>query len=714
MSVDTKQQPRSNWRPVLPVPDGTPAPRLTHPQRGEPFRSFVYRDSEQRLLGYACNFRRSAGGIHKLTLTWCEHEDGSTAWRWIQFPALRPVYRADRLDPDRLNIVLIVGDEWSADELAYVDPSKKTLPLQPGETVEQWKERVLASPAPSPFLGYDVVSWPGGRSKLGEVDWSCLKGRICTIWMPHSAERFKVAKGDPQLGALIPIEKQPGRVAARALKDTLISFGVMSVAIAEAETVEELPDGWDPIQALNSGWDLGRLAEWLTAHFATRAELEEAQRLARGGKPAAPEIKGDWTSTLKREDGVGRLLAEPHNVRLLLTNLEAWRGVIWLDEFTNKVMKSKPPPYAGGAAGEWADFDDTMTADYLAMHCDIRRLKSSMVGEVVHVVAKLQARNPLVDYLKECRKKWIADGRKERLKTWLAEYLGAGVTEDDTAADIERIETYLALIGRHWMKGTVARALRPGCKFDEVLILEGQQGLGKSSALAILGGEWAMDTPFSLGEKEGWEALIGAWIVEIAELDAMNKADVKTSKTFFSRRKDRFRLPFARRSRDFLRTCVFAGSTNEHEYFRDRTGNRRYLPAHCKRDFDRAKLEQDRDLLFGEAVDAVESGERLWLTKEEHAIVKVEQQKRMRQDPWFGKIARWLSSAERTMEGEPITITRIIQSALGAEVSRADEHGWSTRVGHALAELGYERRENKNLPERYHYVKRHSSEEGDA
>jgi hypothetical protein len=114
----------------------------------------------------------------------------------------------------------------------------------------------------------------------------------------------------------------------------------------------------------------------------------------------------------------------------------------------------------------------------------------------------------------------------------------------------------------------------------------------------------------------------------------------------------------------------------------------------------------------------VEAGERLWLTAEELALVRVEQQRRMRQDPWFGKIARWLADPERARDlhdGEPITITRLIQAALGAEVeSRADEHGWSTRVGHALAELGYERLENKSIPERYHYVKRQSSEEGDA
>jgi len=664
--------------------------------RGEPRHVFEYRDTEDRLLGIVCQFIRSAGGVHHLTLTWCENQDDrSRAWKWIQFQKLRPVYRAEQLDPDRRQIALVVADEWCANELApRFDADGKALDLA------------------HPFLTYDLVSWPGGRSKLGEVDWSPLKGRVCAIWLPHSAERFRVGRGDPQSGALLPIERQPWRVAARALMETLRHFGAIPISIVQAETVEELPDAWDPIQALNTGWDLARLFGWMEAHFASRAEVEEARRIASGAPQASGKVTGDWTATLLRKDGTGPLLPELHNVRMVLTNHQAWTGVIWYDQFAHRPMKSKPPPYQGGAAGEWEDLDDSMTADWLQSQCQILKLKSTLVAEGVHTVARLNGKNPLIEYLRSCRKRW---DKRPRLDRWLQEYLGAGVPEEsETQGDMERMDAYLRLVGRMWLKGAVARALQPGIKFDYVLILEGQQGLGKSSALSVLGGEWAMDTPFDLGNKEGWESLQGVWIVEIAELDSMNKADVRTAKTFFSRRKDRFRLPYARRSKEFARTFVFGGTTNENEYFRDRTGNRRYLPVHVKRFYDRQALERDRDQLFGEAVVAFEAGEALFFTPDEEKRVRVEQRRRMRQDPWFGSIARWLASPERAIEkDEPITIRRILATAVGMEISRADEHGHSTRVGHVLAELGYERKENKSIPERYHYVKRHDFQEGD-
>lgn len=698
MSDDTKQQQRkpSVWRPVLPVPERAPAPKFTHTQRGDPMRIFTYRDVEGRELGYVCHFMRSAGGTAQLTRTWCKNEtDGTFAWQWKQFEKLRPLYGAERLDPERLRIVLVVADEYVAEELTpKYGPTGVTL-LDPED----------------PFVAFDVVSWPGGRSKVGEVDFSPLRGKLCAIWMPHSAERFRVGKGDPGSGLLLPLEKQPWRVTARAVRATLLAFGAVPYTIIEAETIEELPDGWDPIRAMDQGWTKRRVVDWMHAHLASAAEIAEANRLA-----GAPKVsgKGHWTESLLRKEGTGPLLAELHNVRMLLTHDDRWKGVIWLDQFAHRVMKGKPPPYDGGEVGEWGDFDDTMSTDWLGANCQITRLKSALVAEGVQAVAQLNARNPLVDYLKECKAKWVKDGRKPRLDTWLIEYLGAGGAEpDDTAADIAAREAYLALVGRMWLKGAVARALRPGVMFQYVLILEGQQGLGKSSALAILGGDWAMDTPFSLGDKEGWETLQGVWIVEIAELDAMNKADIRTAKTFFSRRKDRFRLPWARRTKEFPRAFIFGGTTNENEYFRDRTGNRRYLPVHCRRHFSRAELERDRDLLFGEAVVAFEAGERLYFNTEEEAAMRIEQSRRMRQDPWFGRIARWLKDPARAGEADPITINRLLANALQMEISRADEHGHATRVGHVLAELGYQRKENKSIPERYHYVKPQGLQEGD-
>jgi len=719
---ETKRQgQRSTWKPVLPVPDGTPAARLSHPHRGEPLRTFTYRDAEGRLLGYVCRFARSAGGIHQLTLTWCRNEqDGSHAWRWMQFPRLRPMYRAERLDPERLNMVLIVADELTAEELAYVEPAEaKMEQLRPGEMPKEFMARIQASGAKlPPFLSYDIVSWPGGRTKIGEVDWSPVRGRMCAIWLPHSAERFKVAKGDPQSGEMVPIERQPWRVAARKLQDTLREHGALATFICEAPTLEELPDGWDAVRAMDAGWDLARVHEWFQAHIASAEEQAEARRLASGSVAAPTPLQAsgsqdDWRKSLIREEGVGRLLAELHNVRKILTNHDAWRGVIYLDDFAHAVMKAKPPPFEGGQAGEWQDTDDSMAADWMASECGILKLKSSLVAEAVQTVAKLHARNPLVDYLNGL--KW---DRKPRLDTWLRDYLKAGpFTAEMSAVDIARKQDYLRIVGRKWLLGAVSRALKPGCKFDYVLILEGQQGLGKSTAFSIIGGEWTMDTPFSLGDKEGMETIRGMWVVEIAELDSFNKAESTISKSFFSRTKDRFRLPYAKRSTTFKRTCVFGGTTNENEYFRDPTGNRRYWPVRCdRRGYDLAELTAARDQLLAEAVAAVKAGEQIWPSAAEERVLREEQGKREIPDPWVGKIAKGLQDpAFMINEKNPLTRERILMEILKVEPGRMDERSMATRVGKAMHRLGYDKIDKGSaIPERFVYEKLQSSDEGDA
>lgn len=676
---ETKSKRKSSWTPILPVPDGTPEPRHTHPVRGAPLRSFTYYNTAGELLGYVNRYTTSSGGVVPITLTWCRNDDdGTFAWRWIQFAKRRPLFGAEQLRETSGRIALLVADELTAVEL-------RRLPE---------------------FAHYMPISWPGGRTKLGEVDYSPLRGQIVVLWFPHSAEHFRVAKGDPQSGALRPRDKQPWRQAARLAQQILREFGAIAASSGEAETTEELPDGWDPLRALDQGWDGTRLYAWYEAHVASREALEAAKVAA---TPTGPSGVGsdDWTRSLMRHDETQRLLPELHNVRLILGHHDKWRDVIYFDTFAQTVMKAKPPPFEGGAAGEWIDNDDSMSSDWLSSQCGIQRLKTSLVAEGVQTVANLAKRNPLQDFLSGLKH----DGQA-RLETWLIDFLGAGpFPERMSVGEIERLTKYLGIVGRLWLLGAVKRALSPGCKFDYMLILEGRQGLGKSSAFQIIGGEWAMDTPFAIGDKNGMETIRGKWIVEIPELDSFHKAESTTAKSFLARATDRFRLPYAKRSFDSPRACVFGGTTNQREYLRDPTGNRRYLPVSCTPGgYDKEKLRQVREQLLAEAVKLVDAGAQVWPTREEEQLIRVEQRKREILDPWLAGIAAWLASPDAAMGA--ITRIRILRECLKIEASRLDERGMATRVGIAMERLGYERIEDKTTADRFRYEKRQSSDEG--
>lgn len=175
-------------------------------------------------------------------------------------------------------------------------------------------------------------------------------------------------------------------------------------------------------------------------------------------------------------------------------------------------------------------------------------------------------------------------------------------------------------MARKTFTAAVARVFEPGCKFDCMPVLIGKQGIGKSHMLSIMGGEWFSDSITSIQGKEGYEALHGSWIVEWAELSAAKKSDIESMKQFISKRDDRYRKAYARRVTDNPRQCVFVGTTNDDEFLRDFTGNRRFLPiqtdatAATKNIFD--QLPQERDQIWAEAVQRYKDKEPLYLDRE--------------------------------------------------------------------------------------------------
>lgn len=374
----------------------------------------------------------------------------------------------------------------------------------------------------------------------------------------------------------------------------------------------------------------------------------------------------------------------PRNVLQVLEHDPRWQGVIALDEFGRRIYKRRKPPYQQGSVGEWVDEDDMRLRVWLDLEYKLKANVEDLQNAIAWV-ADQHREHELRDYLDACALKW--DG-KERVANWLINYLGADALEDDDPAYVDRTLDYYRRVGLKWMVAAVARAYKPGCRVDNMIILEGAEGLGKSTAFRILGGQWFADALLNPADKE-YNALIqGKWIVEMPELEAMNKAESATMKRFLTQHVDRYRTWYGRRAGDVPRGCVFAGTVNYDTYIKDDSGGRRYWPVFVTK-VDLEGLEADRDQLWGEAVALFRAGARWWEEAADQALCREQQERRHQRDPYQSVMARWLRGVDG-MQLKEITTAEIMQLCLKLEAGRMTRNE-EMRVGQALRRLGWAR-----------------------
>lgn len=395
----------------------------------------------------------------------------------------------------------------------------------------------------------------------------------------------------------------------------------------------------------------------------------------------------DWTSRIQTTQK-GNNRQTSFNARLILEHDERWSGVLGWCELSHRVVKRELPPYANASRGEWDDADDADLRYWLGEKYGIEP-KGQDLGDAVMGAARCNRFHPVRDYLDGLE--W--DGT-ERLSTWLLTYLGAG--RGDDGKEQPEMREYLSAVGRMFLISAIARVRRKRAKADHVVILEGDQGLGKSTAIGVLFGEWFTDSPLDLHSKDAMEALRGLWGVELAELDALNKAEDKRAKAFFSRDSDRFRLPYGRNSMEFGRQCVFCGTTNQQVYLKDATGNRRYWPVACTR-IDLDNLRADRDQIWAEADRCYQNGDVWWPDKDLRAVFEREQEERFDGDVWESIIKGWLDGLlmeeqvplayRRSMH---VTMDRVMSDALEMDPA-AMRKPEQTRVGMIMSRLGWTR-----------------------
>ena len=360
------------------------------------------------------------------------------------------------------------------------------------------------------------------------------------------------------------------------------------------------------------------------------------------------EIKGDFATEYKSEEGEeesdtdwlelmdtdkkGNYKNTIDNIRIVLDNDPRIKKKLALNKFEQREVALGDLPWRKVGAKDYylADKDDAGIRHYLEKAYELTGIQK--VQDAVALTVDKNAFHPVRDYLNSA----VWDG-EERIESLLIDYLGAEDSE------------YVKAVTRKMLVAAVSRIFRPGCKFDYVLVLVGDQGKGKSTIIKKLGGNWYSDSFGTVQGKEAFEQIQGVWLLEMAELAGLKKAEMETIKHFISKGEDRYRVAYGRRIDNFPRQCVFFATTNNKDFLRDPTGNRRFWPVNIDesspaksvfKDLDQYEVDQ----IWAEAVNLFKAGETLYLTPELEQMAYAKQAEHSETDDRTGIITGYLDT----------------------------------------------------------------------
>jgi hypothetical protein len=510
------------------------------------------------------------------------------SWSFKHYPSPRPLYMLRDLIARPAAPVLVVEGEGCAD-VAF---------------------SVLA---PS----YCVTTWSGGANATSKTDFTPLHGRDVTIW---------------------PDADEPGRLAAAAIASKL-QGKVASLRILNIP--KTVPEGWDCADALLALVDL---ADFIGKHAVTVAAAVPDEA-AKGPDPVEPKritraqpqrAEGDtvqpdgqvdesafsqWERLGLARGGNGPPFPMEANVVSILAKHPNFAGKIWFDTFREEVRHT-----LNGDERPWIDSDSRVLLYWVQTALQLSKFTKRLIDEGVLMYATQHKKNSVIEWIESVP--W--DGTN-RIEDWLADYMGAPNDAHHRAA------------GRNWLISMVARAVRPGCQVDHMLILEGVMGRGKSAILRALGEPWFATLNQRFGSKEFIESIQSNWLIELADLRALANADHLHILAEITNRDDRYRTPWDRLASNHPRRCVFAGSTERRlDYLHDTFGIRRFWSVSCN-ELDVEGLKIHRQQLFAEAMAQYKAGETWHVMPEQ---TEEEQLSRVQQDDYQERIESFIEGME--------------------------------------------------------------------
>lgn len=562
--------------------------------------------------------------------------------------------------------------------------------LESGEAVSGWPtvaQHVGADVVHSTMqaLGLAVVPDPAFAASmtLAVQHTSRLELRAA---LEHERDRLKKAKG---LVSKLEAKLLTKVLKAEALTDhadedrekALVQAAIVVVRAAPAGTMPELMCEFLLTPAGRLAGDVAQVVAIAIKRLATPSGDDDSD------PNDLPDPENDEALRGQLElDVSGRTRGSGANIERIVRFANALRGKMRFNLITKQIE-----------VGEGRFIEESPSGlpigikNWLGSHWQLGTSTTEVADQLLRVAQKWCAYDPVAEYLTTIIWDGVPRIGSVTERSWLTTYCNVPDT------------SYARKVGTRFLISACARALWPGCKVDTVLVLEGDQGLKKSTTLAILGGAWFTDTPMIMGDKDSRLLAAMRWIVELGELKSLLRDD-EASKGFLSQKHDDFRPPYGRAPEQFLRRCVFAGSTNEHEYLQDATGNRRYWAVRTGRCNTEA-LARDRDQLWAEAVyrystaqlhpdqaDPACPGERWWFLDDEQREADEVIAKRRTEDPWVQMILTWTGVQMRQLGAQPprtqFTLPEIAEHAL--KIASTDMKRYNKQISQALHEAGFE------------------------
>jgi len=404
-------------------------------------------------------------------------------------------------------------------------------------------------------------------------------------------------------------------------------------------------------------------------------------------QPTTPEVieanGGIFDQWLMKNDN--GLINNINNAQVILTHDAEMREILAYNEFSKEIDMIRRPPWDNCSKTPYprqlTDVDDTRATAWLerkGVKLAINTVHSALISSAYNYKY-----NPLQDYLKS-----IMWDECPRMEEALITYFGCSDTP------------YNRAVSRKFLIGSVARAMRPGCKMDTMLILEGPQGLKKSTAVAELyGHDFFTDELGDLGSKDAGMQVQGVWAVEVAEMSTMGRAEANRIKEWITRRVDRFRPPYGRNVLKAPRQSVLIGTVNpEGGYLKDATGGRRFWPVKCSK-INIDAIKNDRDQIWAEAVECYLGGEEWWFDSKDTHLAESEQQERYESDPWEEGIDKYVNGKGTT------SVADIMKVALDLPSAQQNQFA-QNRVAKILVSNGWLRKQRRvNNQREWVYVK---------